>query len=68
MFELISAWKKTKLENDALPLLLTIPIILCLLSSQLLTIKWAYLLYSFFLIPKNEANKKVVNIRHNNKM
>lgn len=68
MFELISAWKKTKLENDALPLLLTIPIILCLLSSQLLTIKWAYLLYSFFLIPKNEANKKVVNMRHNNKM
>lgn len=53
-----SAWRKYKITNNLSSFLLVIPVLACLLSAQLLTIKWGYLLYAYFLFPQEKYCKK----------
>lgn len=57
-----NAWMKYKIFKDVLPLLLAIPTFACLLTSQLLSVKWGYLMYAFFLIP---YNRNIIKKRYN---
>lgn len=44
-----SAVRSLKLKRNLLPLLFLIPLLGCILSAQLLTSKWAYLLYAYII-------------------
>lgn len=38
------------IEKDTLPILLLIPVIGCVLSGQILTAKWAYIIYAYIIV------------------
>lgn len=52
LWEFKNGWYKYKKESEPIFALLIFPVLACLLSSQLLAIKWAYIIYAIVLTPK----------------
>lgn len=60
------AWYCYKKEKVLLPMLMLLPMIVCLLSGQFITVSWAYILYAYVISEYNNIhgiiNFKKVNI------
>lgn len=57
----VCSWKIYKTRNDLVPLLLFLPVLACLLSSQFITVFWAYMLYAYILSKYINYNSPLYN-------
>lgn len=55
--EFKAVWMIFKEKKDILPLLMAIPVFAYLISAQLLSQKWGYVLFAYFLIEKLNINR-----------
>ena len=59
-----SAWYCYRKAKSLLPMLMLLPIMVCLFSGQFITVSWAYILYAYLISENEKVKSTLKNIKY----